>query len=72
MKLLIVVTLVILAFGSQSQTASINWLTWDEAISKSKTDSIPKKCSLTSIPVGVVGVKEWMQLLLKTLMLLGT
>ncbi|MDC3337739.1 DUF255 domain-containing protein [Flavobacteriales bacterium] len=42
-NLFFVILLVNLAFGSHSQTASINWLTWDQAITKSKIDSIPKK-----------------------------
>ena len=41
-------------------------MTWDEAINRSKTDSVPKKMFIDFYTDGVVGANEWMQPRLKT------
>ena len=43
MRLLSILFLLCLTSNFRAQTEDINWLTWDQAIAKSKLDSVPKK-----------------------------
>ena len=43
MRLLLLLIISFCSIAIHSQEDGINWMTWDEAINRSKTDSVPKK-----------------------------
>ena len=43
MRLLLLLIISFYSIAIYAQDDGINWMTWDEAINRSKTDSVPKK-----------------------------